>query len=108
MPARPVWNGHLKLSLVTCAVSLFPATTRSEKVGFHMLNQNTGHRLKQQYVDEESRELVEREQRIRGYDTGEGVYVEISEEDPDCICKPRQTGLLRFARNDGRRQYFRR
>jgi DNA end-binding protein Ku len=49
MPPRANWKGYLKLSLVTCSVELFPATSDKEKVSFHLLNSATGHRLKQQY-----------------------------------------------------------
>src|ERR1700753_2751198 len=46
MAARANWKGFLKLSLVTCPVALFPATTETEKVTFNQLNKHTGHRIK--------------------------------------------------------------
>lgn len=85
MASRPIWNGHLKLSLVSCAVSLFAATTQSEKVSFNMLNKATGNRLRQQYVDEETREVVEREERIKGYHLGDDSYITITEEEFDAV-----------------------
>jgi len=53
MAARAYWKGSLKLSLVTCPVLLHPASTASEKTRFHMINRETGNRLKQQMVDAE-------------------------------------------------------
>ena len=51
MAHRPYWKGYLKLSLVTCPVSMSPATSESEKVRFHTLNRETGNRVVSQYVD---------------------------------------------------------
>jgi DNA end-binding protein Ku len=83
--SRPIWNGHLKLSLVSCAISMFSATTQSEKISFNMLNASTGHRLRQQYVDEETREIVEREDRIKGYNLGDDTYITVTEEEFDQV-----------------------
>ena len=51
MAPRAYWKGTLKLSLVSCPVVLYPATTAAEKTRFHMINRETGNRLKQQMVD---------------------------------------------------------
>jgi DNA end-binding protein Ku len=51
---RPYWKGYLRLSLVTCPIELFPATSQSEKTRFHQINAQTGHRLRQQMIDEET------------------------------------------------------
>ena len=75
------WKGYLKLSLVTCQVALFPAASDKEKVSFHLLNGATGHRLKQQYVDSETGRVVDREDRIKGYEVAKGDYVVVSEEE---------------------------
>ncbi len=83
MAARPIWNGHLKLSLVSCAVSLYSATTQSEKITFHMLNVGTGNRLRQQYVDEVTRDVIERDDRVRGYEVEDGSYVVVTEDEFD-------------------------
>jgi DNA end-binding protein Ku len=83
--SRPIWNGHLKLSLVSCAVSLFSATTQAEKISFHMLNKATGNRLRQQYIDEVSQEIVDREDRIRGYEVSDETYVTVTEEELDKV-----------------------
>ena len=81
MPPRANWKGYLKLSLVTCPVALFPATSDKEKVSFHLLNGATGHRLKQQYVDAETGTIVDREERVKGYEVGKGDYVTVSDEE---------------------------
>src|SRR6202043_1478377 len=52
MTPRAYWKGYLRLSLVTCPIELFPATSQSEKTHFHQINTKTGHRLRQQMVDE--------------------------------------------------------
>src|SRR6266576_592812 len=54
MTPRAYWKGYLRLSLVTCPIDLFPATSQSEKTHFHQINTQTGHRLRQQMVDEET------------------------------------------------------
>ena len=81
MPPRANWKGYLKLSLVTCPVALFPAASNKDKVSFHLLNGETGHRLKQQYVDSETGEIVDRENRVKGYEVGKGDYVTVSDEE---------------------------
>jgi DNA end-binding protein Ku len=81
VPPRANWKGYLKLSLVTCPVALFPAVSNKDKVSFHLLNGETGHRLKQQYVDSETGEIVDRENRVKGYEVGKGDYVTVSDEE---------------------------
>ncbi len=81
MPPRANWKGYLKLSLVTCPVILSPAASDKEKVSFHLLNGATGHRLKQQYVDSETGEIVDRENRVKGYEVVKGDYVTVSDEE---------------------------
>src|SRR3984893_1039392 len=81
MPPRANWKGYLKLSLVTCPVALSPATSDKEKVSFHLLNSATGHRLKQQYVDSETGKIVDRENRVKGYEVAKGDYVTVSDEE---------------------------
>src|ERR1700760_2664258 len=64
MAPRAYWKGTLKLSLVSCPVALYPATTAAEKTRFHMINRETGNRLKQQMVDSETGDVVESNQTI--------------------------------------------
>jgi DNA end-binding protein Ku len=73
MAPRANWKGYLKLSLVSCPVALFPAASTSERVSFHLLNKDTGNRLKQQYVDAETGGIVEREDRVKGYESPKGI-----------------------------------
>jgi DNA end-binding protein Ku len=85
MAARAYWKGSLKLSLVSCPVLLYPATTSSEKTRFHMINRETGHRLKQQMVDAESGDVVEGGDKARGYELKKGEYVEIDKAELDAV-----------------------
>jgi DNA end-binding protein Ku len=85
MAARAYWKGTLKLSLVTCPVALFPATTTVDKTRFHLINKETGNRLKQQMIDSETDEIVEDGQKARGYEIRKGKYVEIDKEELDAI-----------------------
>ena len=61
MAARANWKGYLKLSLVSCPVQLFPATSAKERVSFHLLNRETGNRLRRKLVDPDTDEPVESE-----------------------------------------------
>jgi len=84
-PPRAYWKGSLKLSLVTCPVVLYPAATTVEKTRFHMINRETGNRLKQQMVDVETGDVVEKEQKGRGYEISKGEYVEIEKEELEAV-----------------------
>src|SRR5436309_2409430 len=75
MAPRPYWKGYLKLSLVACPVSVFTATTSSERVSFRQINKKTGNRLRQQLVDDETREVVDAADKVRGYEVDKGVYI---------------------------------
>ena len=81
MPPRPSWKGYLKLSLVSCPVALYPSASSSEKVSFHMLSGETGNRLKQQYIDAETGDVVERDDRVKGYEVSKGDYIVVSDEE---------------------------
>ena len=59
MAARAYWKGHLKLSLVSCPIAINPATSSSERVSFRQINRKTGNRLRQQLIDDETREVVD-------------------------------------------------
>jgi Ku protein len=84
-PPRAYWKGSLKLSLVTCPVVLYPAATSVEKTRFHMINRETGNRLKQQMIDAETGDVVEKEQKGRGYEISKGEYVEIEKEELEAV-----------------------
>ncbi len=85
MAPRPYWRGYLRLSLVTCPVVLYPATTQAERTHFHQINKRTGNRLRQQMVDEETGEPVDKEDKGRGYELSKGKYVEIEEDELEAI-----------------------
>ena len=85
MAPRAYWKGSLKLSLVSCPVLLYPASTTVEKTRFHMINRETGNRLKQQMVDAETGDVVERDQKSRGYELSKGEYVEIEKEELEAV-----------------------
>jgi hypothetical protein len=61
MAPRSSWKGYLKLSLVSCPIALYPASSSSERVSFNRINKKTGNRLKQHLVDAETGETVEKE-----------------------------------------------
>ncbi len=78
---RASWNGFLRLSLVTCPVYLAPATTESKRIRFNQLNAETGNRLRQQLVDAETGEVVERDRIAKGYEYSRGQYVTVDDEE---------------------------
>jgi Ku protein len=82
---RAYWKGYLKLSLVTCPVALYPASSQAEKTHFHQINRKTGHRLRQQMVDEVTGKAVDKEEKSRGYEVSKGKYVEIEPEEIKAI-----------------------
>jgi DNA end-binding protein Ku len=85
MAARAYWKGSLKLSLVSCPVLLYPASTAADKTRFYMINKETGNRLKQQMVDAETGDVVENGQKARGYELKKGEYVEIEKEELEAV-----------------------
>ena len=85
MAPRPFWKGYLKLSLVTCPVSMMPATTESERIRFHTLNSETGNRVQSHYVDAETGDVVDEEDEVKGYPRGDDEYVMLEDEDLDAV-----------------------
>ncbi len=81
MAPRPNWKGYLKLSLVSCPVALYPATTTSERVSFRTLNRETGNRVRRQFVDEQSGDPVETESQIKGYEIAKGEFIQIEDDE---------------------------
>jgi DNA end-binding protein Ku len=82
---RAYWKGYLRLSLVTCPIELFPATSQAEKTHFHQINTKTGHRLRQQMVDAETGQVVDSNHKGRGYELSRGQYVPIDDEELDAV-----------------------
>jgi Ku protein len=81
MMPRAYWKGFLRLSLVTCPIELFPASSQAEKTHLHQINKKTGNRLRQQMVDEDTGRVVESDEKGRGYELSKGRYVEIEEDE---------------------------
>jgi DNA end-binding protein Ku len=85
MAPRAYWKGYLKLSLVSCPVALYPAASSSERVSFNRINKKTGNRLRQQLIDGETGEPVEREDVGRGYEVAKGQYIQVEDEELEQI-----------------------
>lgn len=85
MAPRAYWKGYLKLSLVSCPISLFPATSEREKISFHQLHKQTGHRIRYKKVDAESGREVEADDIVKGYEVGKGEYIELDPEELDAV-----------------------
>ena len=75
------WKGFLRLSLVTCPVALYPATSESEKISFNQLNRKTGHRIKYAKVDADTGEEVANEDIVKGYKVDTDIFVEVTKEE---------------------------
>ncbi len=84
MAPRANWKGYLRLSLVSCPILLYPATSEAQKIRFNQINKATGHRIKIQKVDAETGEPVEAEEIVKGYKSGDG-YLEITDDDLEAI-----------------------
>src|SRR5256884_6519273 len=85
MAPRAYWKGYLKLSLVSCPVALFPASSEREKISFNQINKKTGNRIRYRKVDAETEEEVESSEIIKGYEVGKGQYIEIEPEELEAI-----------------------
>jgi DNA end-binding protein Ku len=85
MAPRSNWKGFLKLSLVSCPVQLFPATTSKERVTFNLLNRETGNRLRRRLVDPETDEEVDSADQVKGYQVGKNEYIVLEEEEIDAV-----------------------
>jgi DNA end-binding protein Ku len=83
MAPRPNWKGYLKLSLVSCSVALYSATTTSDRIRFNILNRKTGNRVHNVVVDAETEEPVEQNDRVKGYQYTKGKYIELEDEELD-------------------------
>jgi DNA end-binding protein Ku len=84
-PPRPYWKGYLKLSLVSCPIALYTATSAAERVTFRQINKKTGNRLRQQLIDEETGEPIDPGDKGRGYEVDKGVYLKVEDEEIDAI-----------------------
>ena len=66
MAPRANWKGYLRLSLVSCPIALYPASSLREKVGFNRINRKTGNRLSNRTWISETGDVVPREDIARG------------------------------------------
>jgi DNA end-binding protein Ku len=85
MAPRAYWKGYLKLSLVSCPIALYPATSEREKISFHQLNKETGHRIRYRKVDAETGDEVEQAAIIKGFEVNKGEYVELDPEELEAV-----------------------
>src|ERR1700681_3181725 len=85
MAPRANWKGFLRLSLVTCPVALYPATSDSEKISFNQINRNTGHRIKYMKVDADTGEEVSNDDIMKGYKVDTDTYIEVSKDELENI-----------------------
>src|SRR5450631_962923 len=91
MAPRANWKGFLRLSLVTCPVALYPATSDSEKISFNQINRNTGHRIKYARVDAETGEEVPGEDIMKGFKVDTDTYVEVIKEEIENVALEQST-----------------
>src|SRR5437763_14644890 len=84
-PARPYWNGYLKLSVVSCPIALFSATSSSERISFRQINRKTGNRLRQQLVDDVTREPVDAADKARGFEVGKNEFIVMEDEELEAL-----------------------
>src|SRR6266480_2266534 len=85
MAPRANWKGYLRLSLVSCPIALYPATSEREKIRFHNINSETGNRIRMRRVDEGTGEEVPYEKIVSGYEVGKGQYIEVTDEELEAI-----------------------
>jgi DNA end-binding protein Ku len=82
---RPYWKGYLKLALVSCPIALHAACSTAERIAFRQINKVTGNRVRQQLIDEETREPVAPEHKGRGYEVAKGRYLLVEDAELDAI-----------------------
>ena len=83
--ARPYWKGYIKLALVSCPIAVYTASSSGERVAFRQLNKKTGNRLRQQLIDDVTREPVEAADKGRGYEYAKNAYLLIEDEEIESI-----------------------
>ncbi len=85
MAPRAYWKGYLKLSLVSCPIALFPATSEREKISFHQLNKETGNRIRYKKVDADTGDEVDNADIVKGYELAKGEYIELDPQELDAV-----------------------
>lgn len=81
MAARAIWRGNLVVGELACPVALYSAVTAQERVSFHIINRDTGHRVRREYVDADTGRSVDNEDLVKGYETSEGQAIILTPEE---------------------------
>src|SRR5205809_1326195 len=82
---RAYWKGYLKLSLVSCPIALFPATSEREKISFHQINKETGNRIRYRKIDAETGDEVDNADIVKGYEVAKGEYIELEPDELEAV-----------------------
>jgi DNA end-binding protein Ku len=82
---RAYWKGYLKLSLVSCPIAMYPATSDREKISFHQIHKQSGARIRYKKVDADSGREVENGDIIKGYEFSKGEYIEVLPEELEAV-----------------------
>src|SRR3954464_173566 len=85
MAPRPNWKGYPKLSLVSCSIALYPASSVGERVSFNQINKKTGNRIRYKKVDAETGDEVSSDDIIKGYQVDKNVYVHVEDEEIEAL-----------------------
>jgi DNA end-binding protein Ku len=85
MAPRANWKGYLKLSLVSCAVNLYPASSSSSRVSFNTINRKTGNKVKRQFIDPDTGDVVETADQAKGYAVAKNTYLLVEDEELDAV-----------------------
>jgi len=101
MAYRPAWQGHLKLSLVTCPVALYAATSAGGDVHFHLINPKTNNRIRMITTDPDTGP-VERKDLVKGYEVSKGEYILLTDDDISSVklASTRTIDIERFVPGD--------
>lgn len=81
MAPRANWKGYLKIAEVTCPVALYTAASTSDRVAFHILNRDTGHRIQRKFLDSQTEKPVESENQVKGYEVAKDEYVLLEQDE---------------------------
>jgi DNA end-binding protein Ku len=84
LSARPLWQGQLRLSLVSCPVALYGATSRASDISFHLLNPETNNRIRMIPTDPDTGP-VERADLVKGYEISKNKYVVLTSDELDAV-----------------------
>ena len=80
MAPRPTWQGHLKLSLVTCPVALYSAIDSGGDVHFNLINPQTNNRIRMIATDPDTGP-IDRSDLVKGYEVSKGEYILLTDDE---------------------------